>query len=91
VLARYYEGTYKRLLEKIVAGHLVHADETEVHIRRVGKAYVWVFTNLEEVVFMYRPSREGDLLHEVLKEFRGVLVSDFSAVYDSLSATNKNV
>jgi hypothetical protein len=84
VLARYYEGTYKRLLEKIVAGHLVHADETEVRIRRVGKAYVWVFTNLEEVVFMYRPSREGDFLHEVLKDFRGVLVSDFYAAYDSL-------
>jgi hypothetical protein len=43
LLARYYEGTYKRLLVKIVAGHLVHADETEVHVRRIGKAYVWVF------------------------------------------------
>jgi hypothetical protein len=51
----------------------------------VGKACVWVFTNLKEVVFMYRPSREGDFLHEVLKEFRSVLVSDFYAVYDSLT------
>jgi predicted RecB family nuclease len=84
LLARYYEETFKLLLEKIVAGHLVHADETEVHVRRVGKAYVWVFTNLEEVVFMYRPSREGDFLHELLKDFRGVLVSDFHASYDSL-------
>jgi predicted RecB family nuclease len=84
LLARYYEGTYQRLLERIVAGHIVHADETEVHVRRVGKAYVWVFTNLEEVVFMYRPSREGNFLHEVLKGFRGVLVSDFYAGYDSL-------
>jgi hypothetical protein len=84
LLARYYQGAYMRLLEKIVAGHLVHTDETEVHLRRVGKAYVWVFTNLEEVVFMHRPSREGDFLHEVLKDFRGVLVSDFYAAYDSL-------
>jgi hypothetical protein len=84
LLARYYEETYRRLQEKIVAGHLVHADETEVHVRRVGKAYVWMFTNLEEVVFLYRPSREGDFLHEVLKDFRGVLVSDFYAAYDSL-------
>jgi hypothetical protein len=89
LLARYYEGTYKRLLEKIVAGHLVHADETEVHVRRVGKAYVWVFTNLEEVVFVYRPSREGDFLHEVLKDFRGVLVSDFYAAYDSLKCAQQ--
>jgi predicted RecB family nuclease len=83
-LARTYEGTYRRLLEKIAAGPLVHADETEIRVRTVGKGYVWVFTNLEEVVYLYRPSREGDFLHDTLKDFRGVLVSDFYAAYDSL-------
>ena len=33
---------------------------------------------------MYRPTREGDFLQELLKDFRGVLVSDFYAAYDSL-------
>ena len=33
---------------------------------------------------MYRRSREGDFLHDLLKDFRGVLVSDFYAAYDSL-------
>jgi predicted RecB family nuclease len=84
LLAEYYQGTYKRLLEKIVGGCLLHVDETEVHVKRVGKGYVWVFTNLEEVAYLYRPSREGDFLHDLLKEFRGVLVSDFYAAYDSL-------
>jgi hypothetical protein len=85
LLARYYEGTYKRLLEKLVAGGLIHGDETEINVRKVGKAYVWVFTNLEEVVFLYRPSREGEFLHDLLKDFKGVFVSDFYAAYDSLS------
>ncbi len=84
LLADYYRGTYKRLLEKIVQGALLHMDETEVHVRLVGKGYVWVLTNLEEVVYLYRPSREGDFLHDLLKDFRGVLVSDFYAAYDSL-------
>jgi Transposase IS66 family len=84
LLAEYYQGTYKRLLEKIVSGALLHVDETEVHVKRVGKGYVWVFTSLEEVVYLYRPSREGDFLHELLKDFRGVMVSDFYAAYDSL-------
>jgi hypothetical protein len=39
---------------------------------------------MEEVVYLYRKSREGDFLHEVLKGFKGVLVSDFYAAYDSL-------
>ena len=84
LLARYYQETYQRLLKKLVAGHLVHADETEVTLKRVGKGYVWVFSNLEEVVFLYKPSREGAFLHDLLKGFCGVLVSDFYAAYDSL-------
>jgi predicted RecB family nuclease len=83
LMARYYQGTYRGLLDKILAGGLLHVDETEVTLHP-GKGYVWVFTNLEEVVFMYRPTREGDFLKELLREFRGVLVSDFYAAYDSV-------
>src|SRR5439155_18904629 len=84
LMARYYQSTYRNLLAKILAGNLLHVDETEVKLQ-VGKGYVWVFTNLEEVVFMYRPTREGDFLKELLKDFKGVLVSDFYAAYDSLN------
>ncbi len=83
-LAAYYEATYDRLRAKILAGALIHADETGIKVRKIGGAYVWVFTNLEEVVFLYRPSREGDFLPEFLKGFRGVLVTDFYAAYDAL-------
>ena len=64
---------------------MLHADETTVHLKRGGQGYVWVFTNLEEVVFMYRPSREGSFLHDLLKDFHGVLISDFYAPYDALA------
>jgi hypothetical protein len=33
---------------------------------------------------MYKPTREGEFLHKMLKSFEGVLVSDFYAAYDSL-------
>jgi hypothetical protein len=58
-------------------------DETEVKLR-TGKGYVWVFANAEEVVYMYRPTRDGAFLPGLLKDFRGVLVSDFYAAYDAL-------
>ena len=83
LMARYYRQAYDRLLQKILAGPLLHIDETEVGLRK-GKGYVWVLTNLEEVVYIYRPTREGDFLKELLKDFRGVLVSDFYAAYDSV-------
>jgi hypothetical protein len=81
--AQYYQDAYEKLIGKITRGRLVHADETRVNLK-AGIGYVWVFTNLEEVVFVYAPSREGELLHSLFKDFKGVLVSDFYAAYDSL-------
>src|SRR5205085_2267146 len=83
LLAGYYAPTAERLLRALLAGNLLHIDETEVNLE-TGKGTVWVFTNLEEVLYLYRPSREADFLREMLKDFRGVLVSDFYAGYDSL-------
>ena len=37
---------------------------------------------MEEVVFLYAESREGDMVHKILSGFGGVLVSDFYPVYD---------
>jgi hypothetical protein len=83
MMARYYQACYKRLLGKILSGEVLHIDETEVRLR-TGTGYVWVFTTSEEVVYIYRPTREGDFLHDLLKTFHGVLVTDFYAAYDSL-------
>jgi predicted RecB family nuclease len=78
LLARYYRPCYRRLLKTILAGHVAHIDETEVKLR-TGKGYVWVLAAAEEAVYLYRPTREGDFLPGLLKDFRGVLVSDFYA------------
>ena len=79
-----YEGTYEQLIKKIVNGSLIHADETRVTMK-AGVGYVWVFTSLEDVAFVYASSREGSLVRSLLKDFKGVLVSDFYAVYDSVN------
>ena len=82
-VSQIYKSTYERILSRIVCGRLIHADETKVSIGGKG-AYVWVFTNLEEVVYYFTETREGDFLQELLHEFNGVLVSDFFAAYDSI-------
>ena len=46
--------------------------------------YVWVLTSLEEVAYFYTPTREGDTIQAMLKDFSGVLVSDFYAAYDAI-------
>jgi hypothetical protein len=69
LLARQYAATYQELQTRLLAGGLLHVDETEVRLQD-GKGYVWVFTNLEEVVYLYRPTREGEFLRDLLRGFR---------------------
>jgi predicted RecB family nuclease len=83
LMARRYRPTVRRILAKLIAGAVIHADETHANLQK-GKGYVWVLANMEEVVYLFKPSREGDFLHKLLKGFGGVLVTDFFSAYDSL-------
>ncbi len=42
-------------------------------------------TSLEEVAYFYTPTREGNTIQALLKNFSGVLVSDFYAAYDAIN------
>jgi predicted RecB family nuclease len=81
--ARLYEPTYHSILRQIAGGHLVHADETRGVVYGGGH-YVWIFTNLTSVAYVYSASREAVVLEEVLAGFKGVLVSDFYGGYDGV-------
>jgi hypothetical protein len=72
------------MLSKILISPVIHIDETSVSLRK-NTGYVWVLTNMEEAVFLYRPTREGVFIKELLEGFDGVLVSDYYSAYDSLS------
>jgi len=82
-LATYYGPTYKSILNTLLTGSVLHADETHINLRK-EQAYAWVLANSENVYFFYRPSRDGEYLKEMLHAFGGVLVSDFYSAYDSL-------
>jgi CRISPR/Cas system-associated exonuclease Cas4 (RecB family) len=77
-----YSFAKKKILERIVGG-LVQADETRANIKG-HLAYVWVLTNMTEVVYVLAESREAEIVHDLLKDFKGVLVSDFYAAYESV-------
>ena len=82
-MAHVYRRTYDQILRNIFVGNVLHIDETEVK-HKDGVGYVWVFASLEDVYYMYRPSRKGAFLPKLLEPFRGVLISDFFSAYESL-------
>jgi predicted RecB family nuclease len=83
LLVRRYRKTYDTLLTQLIAGPVLHIDETELKLRD-GSGYVWVFANESATVYIFRRSREGNFLRKMLKDFKGVLVSDFYSAYDGL-------
>ena len=83
VCASYHSLTVQRIIQKLVAGSVIYADETEIKLKKT-KGYVWVLSNTEEVLYLYRPTREVEFLAEMLSGFSGVLVTDFYPAYDSL-------
>jgi len=71
LMARRYRKMLSQTLTRILSRGLAHV-------------YVWVVANLEDVVYMYRPNRETAFLQGLLRDFKGVLVTDFYGGYDSL-------
>ena len=75
-----YRKTCSQMMEKLLRGRLIHADETHVSID--GKRmFVWVFSNSKEVIFYSTQTREGNFPKKLLHGFKGVLVSDFYPGY----------
>lgn len=81
--AEYFRQTRDQILARMLNGHLIHADETPIVLKH-KRGYVWVFATFHEVAYFYTETREGTFVDQALKDFKGVLVSDFYAPYDAL-------
>jgi predicted RecB family nuclease len=81
--AEAYRSTYEEILKSLCSGSLLHVDETSVSVGGTN-GYVWALTSMEEVAYLYTPTREGGTIQTMLRDFKGVLVSDFYAAYDAI-------
>jgi predicted RecB family nuclease len=82
-LADFYGPCEKANLDRLLVGPFLHADETRLSIQGVDY-YVWILTDGRRVVFRLTATRETTLIRELLADYRGVVVSDFYAGYDSI-------
>ena len=86
--AEKYQITYNTLIKELTSGLLLHADETKISLR-TGNGFVWVFANMQQVVYIYNETREANILHTLLKDFTGVLVSDFYPAYEGVQCSQQ--
>ena len=63
-----YQLTYNTLIKGLTSGPLLHVDETRISIK-TGNGFVWVFANMQQVVYIYNETREANILHTLLQQF----------------------
>jgi hypothetical protein len=81
-LGHYYAETERTIMQCLLKSSFIHADETRISIQGVNQ-YVWVFTDGNYVIFKLTETREPTIVHELLKNYAGTLISDFYPGYDS--------
>jgi predicted RecB family nuclease len=88
LFAKKYEPTFDEIINVVKNSSVIHIDETVFHIRNES-CYIWVFTNIDAVFYLFKPTREADFLKELLADFKGVLISDFYAGYDAMKCAKQ--
>jgi predicted RecB family nuclease len=83
-LANRYAPAESALLRRMLDSPFIHVDDTKVNIQGENH-YVWGFTDGTHVAFRMTATREADIVHKVLKGYKGVMLSDFYPGFDSVA------
>ena len=88
-MAKHYAPMHQRILERIAAGPLVHADETKAVVSGGGH-YIWVFANMSSVAYVCSASRDASILDSVLTGSRGCWSAISTAATTASRAHSRN-
>ena len=86
--AEYYAPTENILLARLLASPFIHADETKINVQGVDH-YIWVLTNGTHVIFRITETRTTAMIQELLKGYKGTLISDFYGAYDAVDCRHQ--
>jgi len=74
--------------EIVLNSPVIHIDETTIKLSRES-GYVWVFATTHTVFYHYASTREVSFLQVLLKNYTGVIVSDFYPGYETLNVKSQ--
>ena len=82
-LGKRAQGTFKELLDQVLAQEVLHIDETGWSV--AGEPHnLWVITGGDYTIYFVRKTRSADEVSDFLKDFSGILVTDGAKAYDKL-------
>lgn len=96
-ISQYYlEPLYRLMLDKIKENSsLIHCDETTIQVNKEANKkassnlYMWVITTgklekMQAVIFKYSSSRSSEVVKDLLKGYKNILITDGYAGYNVL-------
>lgn len=86
--SEYYEETENIIIQNILSSSFIHADETTVNILGDNQ-YVWIFTTDKYVTYKFSKTRDANTAKDFLKNYKGTLITDFYAGYDSIDCVQQ--
>ena len=97
-LAEYYlEPIHEKMKEYILDSGYIHCDETPFTMPEHSKEYMWVFhspggkDNYPVYLYEYLGSRDGKVIAQYLKGYKGVLITDGYQPYHTLSKKEESI
>ncbi len=83
-LSSAYAETEKGIIRHLLESPFLHADETPINIK-ASTQYVWTFTTDKYVIFKLSKTREAAIAYDFLKDYHGILITDFYPGYDAIA------
>ena len=96
----YLKPIADKLKERLLVRDILHVDETTVQVLKEDgkkpetKSYMWVYRSGNDgrkpiVIYDYKPSRDGEIPEEFLKDFKGYLHTDGYAGYNKVKSVTR--
>ena len=96
----YLKPIADKLKERLLVRDILHVDETTVQVLKEDgkkpetKSYMWVYRSGNDgrkpiVIYDYKPSRDGEIPEEFLKDFKGYLHTDGYAGYNKVKGVTR--
>jgi len=70
--------------QTVLNSPVIHIDETSVKLVK-ERGYVWAFASTHSVFYHLALSREIDFLRDILKDYKGIIVTDFFPGFETLT------
>lgn len=86
--SNYYSDTEKIIIQNILTSPFIHVDETKINILGIDH-FVWVFTDGQHVFFKHTKTREAKIVHKILTDYTGIIITDFYGGYDAVKCTQQ--